>query len=91
MSKTKTNPRKKPRTEADCKREYQRGVDDGMKHLLEMVLFVLIDKHDAPREDIHTLNSEITYLAESIERGDIKWKDINRVLYDEFNLEVHLA
>lgn len=86
----KPNPNKVPRTEADCRREYQRGLGDGMQHLLEMVLFVLIDKHNAPREDIHTLAEEVDYLADSIRRGDIKWKDIKSVLHDEFDLVVNL-
>jgi len=88
MSRSKTNPRNIPRSQADCDREYQRGLDDGMTHMMEMVLFCLADKHGASHEDIHTLAGEIDYLADSIRRGDIKWKDIFCVLYDEFDLEV---
>ena len=94
MSNKKLNPKKIPRTEADCKREYKRGyekgMDDGMKHLMEMIIFNLLDKHNATKDEIHTLTSEVNYLADSIRRGDIKWKDIWAVLNDEFEVKVKL-
>lgn len=44
MSSKKTNPRNVPRTEADCKREYLRGIDDGVRLSRVIMLTVLLDK-----------------------------------------------
>ena len=87
----KPNPRNVPCSEADCRKAYVEGVDDGMNHLMEMVLFNLLDKHGATKEELQTLADEVDDLADYIRRGIIKWEDITKALYDEFNLEVHIS
>ena len=53
-----------------------------------MVLYILIDKHDAPKEDIQQLAAEVNYYADSISQGYITWKDVERVVRDEYEVEL---
>ena len=48
----KVNPRRVPRTEADVAAAYAKGVTEGLNRGIELMLYVLIDKHDAPMEDV---------------------------------------
>lgn len=50
----KVNPRRIPRTQADVERAYRQGQLDGFRFLMTNILWILVDKHDAPAEDIHT-------------------------------------
>ena len=89
--KKRVNPRRQSATVADVKRAKRKATDEAMKLILYMVLFVLIDKHDAPKEDIQQLASEVNYLADSINRGYVKWSDIRQVLEEEYDVEVSLT
>lgn len=82
MGNRKTNPSKKPATQADVNRARR----EAMRRLLYLVLFVLIDKHDAPYEDIQQLAEEINYLADSVTRGYVTWADIERVVTDDYGV-----
>ena len=59
-----------------------------MRRLLYIVLFILIDKHGAPKEDIHQLAAEIDYYAHSIAKGYISRKDVERVVVEEYDVEI---
>ena len=87
---TKTNPRRVPATQADVKRAYQDGVTEGIERGLRLFLFTLIDKHDAPMENVRQLVEEINYTAESVSQGYIKWADIAHVLQEEYCVEIKL-
>lgn len=87
---TKTNPRRVPATQADVKRAYQDGVTEGIERGIQLLLFTLIDKHDAPTDDIQQLARELNYTAESVSRGYIKWADIEETLKIEYEVEVKL-
>ena len=50
----KTNPRKRPVSQADL----DRAVDEAITRLLQMVLYVLVDKHGATQEDIGQIAAE---------------------------------
>lgn len=54
MSK-KTNPRKRPVSQADL----DRAVDEAITRLLQMVLYVLVDKHGATQEDIGQIAADL--------------------------------
>lgn len=86
-----TNPNKIPRTQADVDRAYKRGVDDGLNQGIEMILWVLIDKHDAPMDDIQQLAEELEYVADSIGRGYTTFSMIRKTLKDEYDVEVRLT
>ena len=82
----RTNPHKKPATMADVNRAKNAAMLEAMHRSLLLVLYVLIDKHDAPFEDIQQFAEEINYYADSIARGYVKWKDIEHVVEDEYDV-----
>lgn len=51
----KTNPRRIPRTQADVDKAYSNGIVEGLNRGIDLMLYVLIDKHDAPMDDVQQL------------------------------------
>lgn len=90
MSK-KTNPKKIPRTQADVDKAYSAGMIFGVEFAINMVLFVLKDKHDAPDEDLKHLKDEFMYACDSVETGYLKYPDIKRVLSAEYDISVNFV
>lgn len=87
---SKTNPRRIPRTQHDVDAAYARGINDGLNRGIELMLYVLIDKHAAPMEDVQQLAKEINYAAECVAEGYVSWSDIGKML-KEYDVEVELA
>lgn len=85
----KVNPRRVPRTEADVAAAYAKGVTEGLNRGIELMLYVLIDKHDAPIEDVQQLAAELNHAAECVAEGYVTWSDVRRML-KEYNVEVEL-
>ena len=88
MSQKKVNPRRRPATQADVERAKREATNEAMKRVLYLILFLLIDKHGAPLEDIQQLAMEVNDEADSVASGEIKWKDIEWVVETEY--DVHL-
>lgn len=84
----KTNPRKIPRTQADVERAENQGRMFGAEFMANMTLWILIDKHGAPDEDVMQFRDEIMDLCDSINRGYVSYPDIRRALREEHGLEV---
>lgn len=87
----KPNPKKIPRTQADVDRAEEAGRDLGLEFALNLVLFVLKDKHDAPDEDILRLRDEFMYEVDSVAAGYLTYSDIKRTLKGDYDLSVHLV
>lgn len=88
MGKKKTNPKRIPKTQADVDRAEEKGRVFGMEFMANLTLWVLIDKHDAPDEDVLQLRDEILYLCDSIDKGYVSYSDIRRALREEHGTEV---
>ena len=88
MKNKKVNPRKRPATGADVEKAKKYATNEAIKRILYLVLYVLIEKHDAPYDDIQQLAQEINYYADSIIRGYVSWKDIERVVVDEYKVSL---
>lgn len=88
MGKKKTNPKRIPKTQADVDRAEEKGRFFGMEFMANLTLWVLIDKHDAPDEDVLQLRDEILYLCDSIDKGYVSYPDIRRALREEHGTEV---
>ena len=86
----KPNPKKIPVTMADVRRAEQETQTSTMRHALELVLFILVDKHDAPAEDVQQLAREITNYSRNIVEGRLSWNYIHKIL-EENNVEVRLV
>ena len=85
----KVNPRRRPATQADVKAALVEGIDLGVKQAIKMCLYILVDKHNAPPEDVRQLNEELAWLANAINDGRISWSFVDAVL-DENHLEVRM-
>ena len=76
----KVNPRNRPCTQADLKRAVNYATDTAVRQAIKMVLYVLIDKHDAPAADVQQLFDEIQWLSGHINSGALSWGYVDRVL-----------
>lgn len=88
MGKKNTNPRKIPKTQADVDRAEAKGRMFGMEFMMNLALWILVDKHGAPTEDVQQFNEEVKYLCDSIDKGYVSYPDIRRALYEEHGMEV---
>lgn len=88
MSKKKINPRNRPATQADIIRAKNEATNSAIKKIVYLMLYILIEKHDAPYEDIQTLANEVNYYAESISQGYVTWKDIEHVVVKEYDVSL---
>lgn len=87
MSK-KTNPSKRPATQADVNKAKREATDIAIKRTVKMVLYILLDKHDAPAEEVQQLSNEIGWLANGIVNGIMSWNDVDRVL-KEYDVKIN--
>ena len=85
----KTNPRRVPKTQEDVNRALTLGIEIGVKRAIKMCLYILADKHNAPKEDVQQLAEEIAWLADHITARKISWNDVDKVL-KENEIEVHM-
>ena len=85
----KVNPRRVPRTEADVAAAYAKGVTEGLNRGIELMLYVLIDKHDAPMDDVQQLAGELNHAAQCVAEGYVTWADIRQML-KEYGVETAL-
>ena len=87
----KPNPKKIPRTQADVDRAEEAGRDLGLEFALNLVLFILKDKHDAPDRDIMQLRDEFMYTIDSVNKNYLSYADIVRTLKSDYDLSVNLV
>lgn len=85
----KTNPRKIPRTQADVERAYNDGIAEGLSRGIDLMLYVLIDKHDAPMDDVQQFAGELNHAAQCVAEGYVTWADIRQML-KEYGVETAL-
>ena len=87
---TKVNPRRVARTQTAEDAAFDRGVAAGVTRGVELMLYVLIDKHDAPMDDVQQLARELNHAAGGVVEGYVTWSDIRRIL-KEYDVEVELT
>lgn len=87
MKRGKTNPRRRPATDADCKRAWERGVLDGVSNASAIFLTVLVDKFGGA-DHIVDVWLEINKLSEEVAERRVSVADLRRVLLDEYGVEV---
>lgn len=86
--KKRVNPTRIPVSKADVERAKRKGTDEAMRFVTVMMLYVLIDKHDAPWEDIQQLVRELNHCAQCVKEGLVKWKDIEHLVLEEYGVEL---
>ena len=65
------NPHRIPRTQRDVDAAYDAGIAEGLHRGIELMLYVLIDKHAAPMDDVQQLAAELNHAAECVAEGYI--------------------
>lgn len=91
MGKKKTNPRNKPRSEADVKRAIEKGKEIGILGSYHMTLYALKNELNMPDEDVKRFAMAFNYVVDSYRKGDITLKDLQSVCKDEYGLEFVLT
>lgn len=87
----KINPRVRPATQADVDRAREWGQNFGIEFALNLVLYVLKEKHDAPNEDILQLRDEFMYVVDSVGKKYLSYSDIVRALKSDYDLSVRMV
>lgn len=90
-NKSKPNPRSIPRSLADVNKAHEQGMLFGSEFALNIVLYVLKDKHNASDEDIMQLRDEFMYQIDAISQGYLKYQDVQKILHSEYDLSVKLT
>ena len=83
----KVNPRKRPASEADVRRAWETGVNDGVTNAMSIILTVLVDKFNGA-EYIRDVWREVQKLSEEVGEHRVNVNDLRRVLLEEYEIEV---
>ena len=83
----KINPRRRPATEADCKKAWERGVLDGVSNACAILLTVLADKFDGG-DYIPSIWAEVNKLSEEIKEQRVSVADLRHTLLEEYGIRV---
>jgi len=84
---SKTNPRNRPATQADVRRAWEKGVDEGCTIACAIMLTVLADKFDG-KDYIPDIWREVNKLSDEIKEKRVSVSDLRRVLLNEYGVEV---
>jgi hypothetical protein len=76
-------------TQADVDKAYSNGIVEGLSRGIDLMLYVLIDKHDAPMDDVQQLAGELNHAAQCVAEGYVTWADIRQML-KEYGVETAL-
>ena len=83
----KVNPRKIPRTQADCDRAWERGVLDGVSNATAMFLTVIVDKFDGA-DHVMSVWNEINKLSAEVKERRASVADLKNTLKEEYQIYV---
>lgn len=83
----KTNPQKKPVTEADVRRAWKRGVEDGVSCATAIILTVFVDKFGGA-EHVPDIWAELNKLSEEVAEHRVSIGDLKHTLKVEYGIIV---
>lgn len=83
----KVNPRKIPRTQADCDRAWERGVLDGVSNATAMFLTVIVDKFNGA-DHVMSVWNEINKLSAEVKERRVSVADLKNTLKEEYQIYV---
>lgn len=84
---TKTNPRRRPATEADVRKAWGDGVNTGVRNAAALMLTVLVDKYGMA-EQIPEVWQQICKLSEEVAEGRVSFADLRYVLKEEYSIDL---
>jgi hypothetical protein len=85
---TKTNPRRRPATQADVERARDEAVRETVRFCMVVFFTVLLDKFAASKEDLQRVWDEVNDLSDSVKKKYVSLKDLKSVLVEEY--DIHL-
>ena len=88
MSKARTNPRKKPVTEADLKRAKHAVMQEAVQYAFAVVFTVLADKHGYDVEQMAQVWRETEDLSLAIKEGFVRIADLKHTLKTEYGVNL---
>lgn len=83
----RTNPQRRPKSEADVRKAKNEARDETMNTMMYMILWVFSDKHGANAEELQQIKDELYDVADSINRGYVKWEDLRDTLEEEYGVK----
>ena len=86
-TKTKKNPRNRPRTQADVDRAYAKGTTDGCNLAMAIFLTVLVDKFNG-KDWIPDVWDACNKLSQEIKEHRVNLFDLVNVLEEEYGVEI---
>lgn len=86
--KTKTNPKNIPRTESDVRRAYDDGFTDGMRDLLDVLVYTLGSECEMSDEWLDFFHERFMKNMECHYHGELTTHDLRATVYAEKGWEV---
>ena len=86
---TKTNPRRRPATQADVERERDEAVRETVRFCMVVFFTVLLDKFAASKEDLQRVWDEVNDLSDSVKKKYVSLKDLKPVLVEEYDIHLN--
>ncbi|MBE7039122.1 MAG: hypothetical protein E7398_00155 [Ruminococcaceae bacterium] len=65
------------------------ATNDGLKYAIILFFTVMRDKEGYGLKRLKRLYDRVTDLADSINKGYVKWQDLEKVLADEADIKLH--
>ena len=84
----KTNPRRRPATQADVNRAKQDAQSEAISLAMTIMFTALLDKEGFTQEDLQRLWREVNDLSDSIAQGYVSAADLRNVLRREYGVYV---
>ena len=88
MPKEKTNPKKIPKTQADCKKAFEDGVKNGSNTTSTIFLTVLLDHFGFDQQKIVKCYHAVMKLSTEIAEHYVSISDLRHVLLEEYGIQV---
>ena len=86
---TKTNPRRRPATQADVERARDEAVRETVRFCMVVFFTVLLDKFAASKEDLQRVWNEVNDLSDSVKKKYVSLKDLKTVLVEEYDIHLN--
>ncbi len=87
----KTNPNKIPRTEADVKRAYSEGFQDGMKDLMDLMIYTIATDMEMQDDWLDRYHDRFIKNLECHIHGELTAYDMRKTAYSEKGWEVQIV
>ena len=86
---TKTNPRRRPATQADVERARDDAVTETVRFCMTIFFTVLLDKFAASKDDLQRVWNAVNDLSDSVKKKYVSLKDLKAVLVEEYDIHLN--